>query len=132
MAGSADQPLLPESAVQSDSSGAFVMVVNQNNEVERRPVTLGEISERGIAIASGLSGNERVVRSAGAFLTPGEKVKPVRAASRQGEKRPMRNISAWSLRNPVQPRVLFFLLTRSEERRVGTACVRTGSSRWWE
>src|SRR3546814_423880 len=82
MAGSADQPLLPESAVQSDSSGAFVMVVNQNNEVERRPVTLGEISERGIAIASGLSGNERVVRSAGAFLTPGEKVKPVRAASR--------------------------------------------------
>src|SRR3546814_12026246 len=43
MAGSADQPLLPESAVQSDSSGAFVMVVNQNNEVERRPVTLGEI-----------------------------------------------------------------------------------------
>lgn len=82
MAGSADQPLLPESAVQSDSSGAFVMVVNQNDEVERRPVTLGEISERGIAIASGLSGNERVVRSAGAFLTPGEKVKPVRAASR--------------------------------------------------
>src|SRR3546814_3040656 len=52
MAGSADQPLLPESAVQSDSSGAFVMVVNQNNEVERRPVTLGEISERGIAIRS--------------------------------------------------------------------------------
>src|SRR3546814_9735917 len=66
MAGSEDQPLLPESAVQSDSSCAFVMVVNQNNEVERRPVTLGEISERGIAIASGLSGNERVVRSAGA------------------------------------------------------------------
>src|SRR3546814_19144359 len=67
MAGSADQPLLPESAVQSDSSGAFVMVVNQNDEVERRPVTLGEISERGIAVASGLSGNERVVRSAGAI-----------------------------------------------------------------
>ncbi len=81
-AGSADQPLLPESAVLNDGQYSYVLVVGKNNQVERRIVKLGEISERGVAIADGLSGNERVVRSAGAFLSVGEKVKPVRDAAR--------------------------------------------------
>ena len=32
---------------------------------------------RGVSIADGLNGTERVVASAGAFLSPGQKVKPV-------------------------------------------------------
>lgn len=81
-AGSADQPLLPESAVLSDSNGSYVLIVDGDDRVRRRAVKLGEISGRGLAIAEGLRGDERIVRSAGAFLSVGEKVKPVRAAAR--------------------------------------------------
>ena len=44
-------------------------------------VVIGEVSDRGMAIVSGLSGNERIVESAGAFLAPGQKVRPERARS---------------------------------------------------
>jgi hypothetical protein len=45
--------------------------------VKRQPVKVGTVSADGVAIAEGLSGREQVVVSAGAFLTPGEKVRPV-------------------------------------------------------
>lgn len=73
--------MLPESAVLSDAKGSYVMIVGQDDKAERRDVTLGSVTDSGIVIASGLSGNERVVLRAGAFLTPGEHVKP-RAAAR--------------------------------------------------
>ena len=78
-AGSTNAPLLPESAVQSDSRGAFVYIVDNDNKVVRRDVRIGEVSDRGIAIVEGLNGNERVVQSAGAFLSPGQSVRPERA-----------------------------------------------------
>lgn len=81
-AGVATQPQLPESAIQSDEQGSFVMVIGKDGRVERRRVKLGEISAGAVAIADGLAGNEQVVLSAGAFLTAGEKVKPVRAVVR--------------------------------------------------
>ncbi len=81
-AGAFDAPLLPESAVQSDDKGNYVYIINEKNEVVRRDVTVGEVSDAGVAVMAGLSGNERVVQSAGAFLNPGQKVRPVRAASR--------------------------------------------------
>jgi hypothetical protein len=34
------------------------------------------VSDQGITIAEGLNGNERIVESAGAFLNPGQKVRP--------------------------------------------------------
>lgn len=81
--GSADVPLLPQSAVLSDEQGhSFVYVVDDQNRVQRRPVTIGEVDERGVTIASGLSGQERIVASAGAFLNPGDKINPVREAAR--------------------------------------------------
>ena len=80
--GSVDAPLLPESAVQSDARGNFVFIIDAADTVVRRAVTTGEVADNGIAILSGLQGNERVVLSAGAFLNPGEKVKPERQASR--------------------------------------------------
>jgi RND family efflux transporter MFP subunit len=81
-AGAFDAPMLPESAVQSDDKGNFVYIIDENNVTVRRDVTVGEVSDAGVAIVSGLAGNERVVESAGAFLNPGQKVRPVRAASR--------------------------------------------------
>ena len=76
MAGGAVAPLLPQSAIQSDAKGNYVYILNAKDEAERRAVTTGEVSDAGVAIASGLEGTERVVLTAGAFLNPGQKVKP--------------------------------------------------------
>jgi RND family efflux transporter MFP subunit len=81
-AGSTTAPLLPQSAVLSDDKGNYVYVVNGKNEVERRDITIGTVDEHGVTIASGLSGNEAVVLSAGPFLNPGQKINPRREAAR--------------------------------------------------
>jgi RND family efflux transporter MFP subunit len=77
-AGTTTAPQLPQSAVLSDDKGNYVYIINQKNEVERRNVKIGEVSDAGVTIASGISGNERVVLSAGPFLNPGQKVNPKR------------------------------------------------------
>jgi RND family efflux transporter MFP subunit len=77
--GMVTAPLLPESAVQSDDRGNYVYVVDSANKVARRDVTVGDVSDAGVAITQGLQGNERIVLSAAAFLNPGDKVQPVRA-----------------------------------------------------
>lgn len=76
LAGSVVAPLLPESAILSDAKGSYVYVVGKGNKVERRAVTTGTVTDTGIAVVSGLSGTERVVQRAGAFLSAGEVVKP--------------------------------------------------------
>jgi HlyD family secretion protein len=75
--GSALAPELPNSAIQSDDRGNYVYVLGAGNKVERRDVTLGAVSDTGVAIAKGLTGDEKVVLSAGAFLNPGQKIRPV-------------------------------------------------------
>ncbi|WNO53875.1 efflux RND transporter periplasmic adaptor subunit [Stakelama saccharophila] len=76
IAGASDNPILPESAVLSDNKGNYVYVLDAKNRAVRRGVTIGEVSDEGVSIASGLKGDERVVLSAGAFLSPGQEVKP--------------------------------------------------------
>ncbi len=78
MSGTVDAPLLPESAVQSDDKGNFVLLVDRKNKVERRDIKVGSVTDTGIPIIAGLTGNERIVLSAGAFLNPGETVIPER------------------------------------------------------
>src|SRR4051794_10743307 len=75
-AGTTTAPLLPQSAVLSDDRGNYVYVINGKNEVERRDIKIGTVEDNGVTVASGLSGTERVVLSAGPFLNPGQKVKP--------------------------------------------------------
>jgi RND family efflux transporter MFP subunit len=75
-AGATSAPLLPQSAVLSDSKGNYVYIVNGKDEVERRDVTIGNVDNKGVTIAQGLTGQERVVLSAGPFLNPGQKVHP--------------------------------------------------------
>jgi len=76
--GAASVPLLPESAVLSDGKGSYVYIVEANNKIARRDVTVGDVSDAGITVMAGLSGQEAVVLSAGAFLNPGETVIPQR------------------------------------------------------
>lgn len=81
-AGTTTAPMLPQSAVLSDDKGNYVYIINVRNQVERRDIQIGAVSESGVTIAAGLSGNEAVVLSAGPFLNPGQKVKPKRQAAR--------------------------------------------------
>jgi RND family efflux transporter MFP subunit len=80
-AGSMTAPLLPESAVLSDQRGNYVYIIGPDDKIVRRDVQVGEVTDRGVAIASGLNGTERIVQSAGAFLSPGQKVRPELARS---------------------------------------------------
>ncbi|HEX7417433.1 MAG TPA: efflux RND transporter periplasmic adaptor subunit [Steroidobacteraceae bacterium] len=68
------RPLLPRTAVLADAQGSYVYVVGADNRVERRAVRTAGTYPSGVAIAEGLSGSERVVASAGAFLRAGEKI----------------------------------------------------------
>ena len=81
-AGGSTAPLLPQSAVLSDEKGNYVYIVNARNEVERRDVTIGSVDAAGVTVRAGLSGQEAVILSAGAFVNPGQKVLPKRQAAR--------------------------------------------------
>ena len=80
-AGSTDAPMLPESAVLNDSQGSFVYIVDKDNAVRRRPVKVASVTDGGVVVGEGLTGTERVVLSAGPFLTEGEKIRPQRAVA---------------------------------------------------
>jgi HlyD family secretion protein len=69
------RPVLPQTAVMADAAGSYVLVVNSAEKVERHPVRVSGTSENGVIIAEGLTGQERVVATAGGFLRDGETVK---------------------------------------------------------
>lgn len=72
----AQRPVIPQSAIQADANGSSVLIVLPDGTVQKRAVKVGTISAAGVAVTEGLTGTEKVVMSAGAFLTPGEKVTP--------------------------------------------------------
>ncbi|MCG2842715.1 efflux RND transporter periplasmic adaptor subunit [Sandaracinobacter sp. RS1-74] len=76
----AQRPSLPQSAVLFDNEGSYVLTVGSDDVVKRVAVTTGAVTPAGVVILSGLTGQEKVVQSAGAFLHPGEKVTPKPAA----------------------------------------------------
>lgn len=75
--GTLNAPVLPESAVLSDSKASYVYLIGPDNKTVRREVKTGAIVPNGVVISEGLNGTERVVLRAGGFLQPGETVKPV-------------------------------------------------------
>jgi RND family efflux transporter MFP subunit len=77
VAGAQVAPQLPQSAIQTDEKGNFVYVLDKDNKAVRQSITTGDVTDNGVIITSGLQGTERVVITAGAFLTPGLKVIPV-------------------------------------------------------
>jgi len=62
------------SAVQQGPKGAYAYVINPNNTVEIRPVTVAQISEGQALINSGLTANEQVVTDGQYKLQPGTQV----------------------------------------------------------
>ena len=75
----ARRPVLPKTAVFADNDGSYVIVVDAQGHATRHPVTVADTSGDGVVIASGLKGNEQVVKSAGGFLREGESVKTTAA-----------------------------------------------------
>jgi len=71
----AQRPVLPQTAVLADSEGSYVLIVNDASKVERRAVRVSGVTDAGAVISSGLTGDERVVATAGGFLRNGEAVK---------------------------------------------------------
>ncbi|HWW21370.1 MAG TPA: efflux RND transporter periplasmic adaptor subunit [Steroidobacteraceae bacterium] len=66
--------LLPQTAVLADDKGNYVLVVGQDNKVQRRDVTVAGARSEGLLVSAGLAGSERVIAIAGAFLRAGESV----------------------------------------------------------
>ena len=77
----AERPVLPQTAVMSDSQGTYVYVINGESHVERRSVSVGGTIDAGVIVSAGLTGSERVVTTAGGFLRNGERVTVAPAAS---------------------------------------------------
>lgn len=77
--GAVVAPRLPDSAIQTDEKGSFVLIVGENNRVERRNVRTGMVTDQGIAVIAGLTGNERVILRAAGFVNEGDQVNPVTA-----------------------------------------------------
>jgi HlyD family secretion protein len=75
----AQRIVLPQTAVLTDEKGSYVLIVNMDDKIERRPVHVSGMVENGVTIADGVSASDRVVATAGAFLQVGESVKPVAA-----------------------------------------------------
>ncbi|HUO95636.1 MAG TPA: efflux RND transporter periplasmic adaptor subunit [Steroidobacteraceae bacterium] len=81
--GSDVRPIVPQTALLSDTRGSYVLIVPEDGHVQRREVHVGGAQPTGIVIDRGLDGNERVVTTAGAFLHEGEfvRVAPPRDAT---------------------------------------------------
>jgi membrane fusion protein (multidrug efflux system) len=76
--------VVPQSAVQTNQAGAFVLVVDQDNSVVSRPVLLGERDGADVVVSEGLSVGETVIVEGIQKVRPGAKVTPVSAGPGSG------------------------------------------------
>jgi membrane fusion protein (multidrug efflux system) len=75
------QLVVPQTALQSDQAGPFVLVVNAEKKVEVRRVTLGPSQEGMIVVETGLKEGEQVITEGIQKVRPGQVVAPAAAAS---------------------------------------------------
>ena len=72
----ADALLVPDSALGSDQGGRYLLVVNKDNVVEHRNVTIGPLIEGMRVIDDGLKADDSVVVAGVLRAIPGQKVDP--------------------------------------------------------
>ena len=73
-----DRPVVPQSAIQENQSGRFVLVVNSDNEVETRQVEMGRRMGPFWVVNSGLKAGEQIIVEGLQKVRPGVKVQPNR------------------------------------------------------
>jgi membrane fusion protein (multidrug efflux system) len=76
-----DALLVPERAIGSDQAGRYVLVVNDRDVVEQRPIVPGSLVDGMRVIASNLEPDDRVVVNGLQRARPGTRVKPVMAGA---------------------------------------------------
>jgi multidrug efflux pump subunit AcrA (membrane-fusion protein) len=69
-----DALLVPDRIVQQNQQGRYLLVVGTDDEVEQRPVKLGQLDGSLRVITSGLKPDDRVVVTALDRAVPGRKV----------------------------------------------------------
>jgi multidrug efflux system membrane fusion protein len=78
-----DATLVPQSAIQRGAPGTFVYLINQDNTVSVRPVTLGPGDADKTSISAGLASGDRVVVDGADKLREGAKIS-LRGSSNDG------------------------------------------------
>ncbi|MBP2316743.1 efflux RND transporter periplasmic adaptor subunit [Azospirillum soli] len=73
------QPVVPVAAIQQDQQGSYVMVLDQQNRVQRRPIETGPQIEQQIAVRKGLSEGETIIVGGVQKVRPGLTVQPTPA-----------------------------------------------------
>ena len=76
--------LVPEYALQRDLAGYYLLIVNENDEVERRNVKRGPLIGGRRVIASGVEGSDRVIVTGLQRAREGIKVSPEMAEVEAG------------------------------------------------
>jgi RND family efflux transporter MFP subunit len=69
--------LAPDSAIGSDQSVKYVLIVDAENKVRRQPVEIGPMSHGLRVVRSGLDGSERIVLRGLQRVRPGVQVTPI-------------------------------------------------------
>jgi len=72
-----NQLIVQQSAVQQNQSGPFVLVVNQDNKVEYRPIKTGQRVGTVVVVTEGLTKGELIVVEGLQKVRPGVEVDPV-------------------------------------------------------
>jgi RND family efflux transporter MFP subunit len=81
-----DAVLVNDSAIGTDQTVRYVLVVDKSNKVEFRPVQLGPVIDGLRVVQSGLTSGETIVVNGLQRVRPGAQVQPQRVA--MGERRP--------------------------------------------
>jgi len=81
-----DAVLVNDSAIGTDQTVRYVLVVDKSNKVEYRPVQLGPVIDGLRVVQSGVSSGETIVVNGLQRVRPGAQVQPQRVA--MGERRP--------------------------------------------
>ncbi|KAA0697149.1 efflux RND transporter periplasmic adaptor subunit [Neorhizobium sp. P12A] len=73
--------VIPQSAIQIDQAGPYVLVVNKDKKIEVRYLQPGQMEGSDVSITKGLSAGEMVVTEGIQKVRPGQAVEPVVAKS---------------------------------------------------
>jgi len=76
-----DALLINERAIGADQSGRFVLIVNQENKVEKRPISLGQNLDGMVVITSGIKVDDRIIVNGLQKARPGSVVNPKSATA---------------------------------------------------
>jgi len=77
--------VIPEAAVGYDQQGTYLLVVNDKNVVERRPVKLGVQADNGRVIEEGINDQDWVIMTGLLHAIPGNTVNPIQKPMTQAE-----------------------------------------------